>query len=77
MAGLSWAIWLAAPVAATLLAALVLWWRGLPKRPLRTAQTISGHQAYLQALMPAVSVAVSIDETASEVSAEETQNSPG
>jgi len=69
MAGLSWAIWLAAPVAVTLLAALVLWWRGRPERPQRTAQTISGHQAYLDALAPVAPVA--------GVAAEESQDLPG
>jgi hypothetical protein len=53
MAGLSWAVWLAAPVVVTVLAALILWWRGRPARPLRTAETISGHQAYLDALAAA------------------------
>jgi len=46
----SWAIWLAVPVAITLLAAAFIWWRGRPPRPLRTPQTIAGHDAYLKAL---------------------------
>jgi hypothetical protein len=70
MAGLSWAIWLAAPAVVTLLAALVLWWRARPEPRLRTAQTISGHRAYLEALAPAV------DQRAEAV-ASEVHNQPG
>jgi len=46
-------LWLAAPVLATLFGAAVLWWRGRPSRTataLTTPRSISGHQAYLEAL---------------------------
>jgi hypothetical protein len=74
LANFSWAIWLAVPVMITLLAALFLWWRGRPARPLRTAQTISGHRAYLDALTPGADRSL---EGPSERAAEESQGSPG
>jgi hypothetical protein len=77
MAGLSWAMWLAAPVVVTLLAALFLWWRGRPERPVRTAQTISGHRAYLEALAPAAPIAHISAVAHVDVAAEGTQDSPG
>ncbi len=49
---MAWAIWLAVPLAVTLLAALASWLVGRPPRPQRTAQTMAGHRAYLAALAP-------------------------
>ncbi|MBV9595016.1 MAG: hypothetical protein JO147_14610 [Actinobacteria bacterium] len=46
----SWALWLSAPVAVTLLAAAVLAVRGRPAKPRRTHDVIAEHEAYLQAL---------------------------
>jgi hypothetical protein len=81
LSSVSWAIWLAVPVVVTVLAALFLWWRGRPARPLRTAQTISGHQAYLDALAPPVDPSsvepLEYAEGQRPVAAEESQGSPG
>jgi hypothetical protein len=55
LASVSWAMWLAAPVLVTMVAALFLWWRARVERSLaalRTPQTISAHRAYLDALRP-------------------------
>jgi hypothetical protein len=45
-----WALWLAAPLVATLLAALVTWWRGRPPTIPNPAQAMRAHQRYLDAL---------------------------
>jgi hypothetical protein len=45
-----WALWLIAPLVVPVLAALVMWWRGRPRRPATDTETIAGHRAYLQAL---------------------------
>jgi hypothetical protein len=45
-----WALWLAAPLVATLVAALVAWWRGRPPAPPTPAQAMRAHQRYLDAL---------------------------
>ena len=45
-----WALWLAAPLVVIVLAAAAVWLRGRPARPLRTRQSIAGHQAYLDVL---------------------------
>jgi hypothetical protein len=43
-------MWLLAPVAATVLAALGSWWRSRPKRPLTTHEAMRAHGEYLDAL---------------------------
>ncbi|MDT4892937.1 MAG: hypothetical protein QOE97_1972 [Pseudonocardiales bacterium] len=47
---MSWALWLAAPLVATALAAIALWLRGRPARVAPTDDAINAHQAYLDAL---------------------------
>ena len=47
---MSWAIWLAVPVVATLLAAAWTWLRARPAPPLSTAEAMVAHSAYLDAL---------------------------
>jgi hypothetical protein len=47
---MAWAMWLAAPVAATLLAALGVWWRGRPERAPTVQEAIQAHRDYLDAL---------------------------
>jgi hypothetical protein len=49
-AHLTWALWLAAPVLVTVLAAMVLWWRARPPRPQGIEETIAGHREYLRVL---------------------------
>jgi hypothetical protein len=73
VADLSWAIWLAVPIVITGLASLLLWWRARPERPLRTAETISGHQAYLDALQPVSPITEGLAEAVSAPS----QDLPG
>ncbi len=45
-----WALWLIAPLVVPLLAALIMWWRGRPRRPATTGESIASHRAYLDAL---------------------------
>jgi hypothetical protein len=51
---MSWAMWLAGPVAATTLAAVWAWWRGWrarrKARPLGTEDAVRAHSEYLEAL---------------------------
>jgi hypothetical protein len=47
----AWAMWLAAPVAATLIAALWAWWRARPERAPTSRQAIRAHRRYLDALI--------------------------
>jgi hypothetical protein len=50
---MSWALWLAAPAGATVLAALWSWWRGLRARGPRrvtTRDAMRAHEQYLDAL---------------------------
>jgi hypothetical protein len=47
---MEWALWLAAPLVATVLAALVTWWLGRPPTPPGPAQAMRAHQRYLDAL---------------------------
>ncbi len=50
LAHYSWALWLCAPVLATVLAAVWTWWRGRTPRLASTRTAIAAHQAYLDAL---------------------------
>jgi hypothetical protein len=50
MAGTAWLWWLAAPLVVPILVALGMWWRGRPKRPATTPESVDGHRDYLQAL---------------------------
>jgi hypothetical protein len=43
-------LWLAAPLVVPIVVALLMWWRGRPRRPATTYESIAGHRAYLQAL---------------------------
>ena len=45
-----WALWLIVPLVVPALVALIMWWRGRPRRPVTTTESIAGHRAYLQAL---------------------------
>lgn len=47
---MSWAVWLAVPIVATLLAALWSWLRSRPRRLPDTAASMRAHSAYLDAL---------------------------
>jgi hypothetical protein len=49
----SWAFWLSIPAAGTVLAALVSWWRGRPKRAPTTAEAMRAHDDFLEALAEA------------------------
>lgn len=46
----SWVLWLAVPVAVTLIAAAITWLRGRPARELTTQQAMRAHDDYLDAL---------------------------
>jgi hypothetical protein len=46
-----WALWLAIPVAATVLAAIGSWWRSRPKRTLTTHEAMQAHDEFLRALV--------------------------
>jgi hypothetical protein len=51
---MTWALWLAAPAGATVLAALWAWWRGIRARGPRrvtTKDAMRAHQQYLDALV--------------------------
>jgi hypothetical protein len=48
---MAWAVWLAAPVVTTLLAALSAWWVGRPKRVPSTQEAMQAHREYLDALV--------------------------
>jgi hypothetical protein len=48
---MAWAIWLAIPVLATVLAALWSWWRSRPSRVPRTHEAMQAHRDYLDALV--------------------------
>jgi hypothetical protein len=48
-----WAIWLLAPVVATVLAAIGSWWRSRPKRPMTTSEAMRAHGEFLDALAEA------------------------
>jgi len=48
---MAWAIWLAIPVVATLLAALFAWVRDRPRRAPGTRRTMQQHAEYLDALV--------------------------
>jgi cytochrome c-type biogenesis protein CcmH/NrfF len=47
---MSWALWLAIPVALTLVAALITWLRSRPARIPDTAEAMQAHSEYLDAL---------------------------
>ncbi|WP_375481721.1 hypothetical protein [uncultured Jatrophihabitans sp.] len=47
---MGWALWLAVPVAVTVLAALWSWLRSRPRRLPDTAESMRAHSAYLDAL---------------------------
>ena len=47
---MSWALWLAVPVAVTVLAALWSWLRSRPRKLPDTAESMRAHAAYLDAL---------------------------
>jgi hypothetical protein len=47
---MAWAVWLAVPVAVTLLAALWVWWRGRPQRAPTVHEAMQAHRDYLDAL---------------------------
>lgn len=46
-------MWLLAPVAATVLAAIGSWWRSRPKRPMTTSEAMRAHGEFLDALAEA------------------------
>jgi hypothetical protein len=46
-----WALWLAIPLAATVLAAVASWWRLRPKRAPTTDQAMRAHGEFLDALV--------------------------
>ncbi|MDT4957536.1 MAG: hypothetical protein QOF87_2668 [Pseudonocardiales bacterium] len=48
---MAWAVWLAAPVAATVLAALWAWWRARPARTPSAKAAMQAHRDYLDALV--------------------------
>ncbi len=48
---MAWAVWLAMPVAATVLAALWAWWRARPARTPNAHETMRAHRDYLDALV--------------------------
>jgi hypothetical protein len=50
---MAWAMWLAVPVAITVLAALCVWWRGRPRPAPTVQQTVRAHHEYLDALAAA------------------------
>jgi hypothetical protein len=47
---MAWAVWLAVPIAVTILAALWVWWRGRPRRAPTVAEAMQAHRDYLDAL---------------------------
>lgn len=47
---MAWAVWLAVPVAVTVLAAVWTWLRGRPPRTLDTYEAMQAHADYLDAL---------------------------
>jgi cytochrome c-type biogenesis protein CcmH/NrfF len=47
---MTWALWLAVPVAVTVLAAVFTWLRGRPRRTPGTRDTMRAHDDYLDAL---------------------------
>ncbi|MDQ2749388.1 MAG: hypothetical protein M3Y44_07655 [Actinomycetota bacterium] len=48
---MAWAVWLALPVAATMLAALWAWWRSRPVRVPSAQGAMQIHRDYLDALV--------------------------
>jgi hypothetical protein len=48
---MAWALWLATPVAVTVVAAFVSWWRGRPQRVPGTDEAMQAHRDYLDALV--------------------------
>jgi hypothetical protein len=52
LAHVAWALWLAVPVAGTVVVAIWTWWRARPVRVATSAETIAAHRAYLAALAP-------------------------
>jgi hypothetical protein len=56
MVGASWAVWLAVPLVVPVLVAVVMWWRGRPRRPDTMPQSIAGHRDFLHALDPGARV---------------------
>jgi hypothetical protein len=48
---MAWMLWLAAPVVATTLAAVVAWWRARPAPRADAATAMRAHRAYLDALV--------------------------
>jgi hypothetical protein len=50
VANVGWQIWLGAPVAATLLAALVVWWRTRPRAIPPVHERVEAHQRFLDDL---------------------------
>jgi hypothetical protein len=61
---MAWALWLAAPIVLTVLAATWSWWRGRPERTPGTDQAMRAHREYLAALVvPARGVRHSAEDT--------------
>jgi hypothetical protein len=60
---MSWALWLAAPLAVTTIAALLSWWRGRPVRTPQPLDAMRAHAAYLDALVTAPRGKARIDAT--------------
>ena len=56
---IAWALWLAVPVLATVLAAVWIWWRNRPPRRPTLTETLDEHAGYLACLGAAVSAGVS------------------
>jgi hypothetical protein len=47
---MAWALWLLAPVGATVLAAIASWLRSRPRRPPTTDEAVRAHSEFLDAL---------------------------
>jgi hypothetical protein len=48
---MAWAVWLAVPAVATVLAALWVWWRARPARTPSAHEAMQAHRDYLDALV--------------------------
>lgn len=63
---MAWVLWLAVPVLAPAVAALLVWWRGRPPRAVDVDAAMKQHQDYLEALVTPARGTIRVDPAQTE-----------